>query len=410
MTMLFLQPLSCCIIIGHSLMMFLPADAAGPKSPEVVAVSKAFDNVSFSYHIELAAEKDAFQIYRLRYPSPVKTAIEQNNTIPAELYLPRNLKPGGPPRPAVICLHILDGNVELVQIACSTLAARGIPALWFNLPYYGERGIRGVRDAAAGDPLLFETMISQSIADVRRSVDVLAARCEINPQRIGIMGISLGGILAATAAEQDARLARATLILAGGDLLPIIHQAKETRKLSAMLSGLPSHRQTEIETAIREADPLTHADRLYRRAQEGKVLMINASDDEVMPRRCTEKLARALGIADRVVWLDGLGHYTAMAALPRTLQSMVSFFAQDLPTSVQPTLPSASSSSPQRFTAHFLQQCADLLTTEPEQGRCHVVDLQFSVVAKRAEDRRPVSTGARDKIEVQPALPTGGAG
>ena len=72
-------------------------------------------------------------------PSPVQTSVEPNNTVPAELYMPRGAKPGGPKRPAVICLHIMDGNEELVKISCSALAARGIPALWFNLPFYGPR-------------------------------------------------------------------------------------------------------------------------------------------------------------------------------------------------------------------------------------------------------------------------------
>ena len=65
--------------------------------------------------------------------------------------------------------------------------------------------------------------------------------------------------------------------------------------------------------------------------EQGRVLMINAGEDEVIPRACTEKLASALGIQDHVVWLDGLGHYTALAALPKALKTAVDFFAQDLP-------------------------------------------------------------------------------
>ena len=74
---------------------------------------------------------------------------------------------------------------------------------------------------------------------------------------------------------------------------------------------------------------------LRERAQQGRVLMINAGEDEVVPRACTEKLASALGIQDRVVWLDGLGHYTALAALPKALKTAVDFFAQDLPADAQ---------------------------------------------------------------------------
>ena len=38
---------------------------------------------------------------------------------------------------------------------------------------------------------------------VRRTVDLLASRPEIDPERIGITGISLGGIVAVTAAESE---------------------------------------------------------------------------------------------------------------------------------------------------------------------------------------------------------------
>ena len=55
----------------------------------------------------------------------------------------------------------------------------------------------------------------------------------------------------------------------------------------------------------------------------------------MIPRACTEKLANALGIGDRVVWLEGLGHYTAIAELPRALRMTADFFAQDLPEEVE---------------------------------------------------------------------------
>ena len=115
-----------------------------------------------------------------------------------------------------------------------------------------------------------------------------------------------------------------------------------------MLHRLSPERRTEVEHAIQEADPLRHADRLRARAQSGKVLMLNAGSDEVIPRACTEKLAAALGIADRVRWLDGLGHYTAMAALAGMLRTTADFFAQDLPPGVKPPQPASRRRSPQR--------------------------------------------------------------
>ncbi|MGA2035335.1 MAG: C45 family autoproteolytic acyltransferase/hydrolase [Thermoguttaceae bacterium] len=395
----------CCIFLRA-----LPAccAAADPMGAETIAVSKAFDRAKFSYRSELSVEKDLFRVYRLSYPSPVRTAIERNNVVPAEFYLPRDIRPGGATRPAVICLHILDGNVELVQIACSALAARGIPALWFHLPYYGPRGPAGGRRAVAADPTLFASAIAQAVEDVKRTVDVLASRPEIDPARIGVMGISLGGILAATAAENDTRISRAALILSGGDLLPVIYQAKETQELTAMIRRLASDDRVRIERAIREADPLRHADLLRDRARSGKVLMVNAADDEVIPRACTEKLAAALGIGQRVVWLDGLGHYTALAALPRTLKATIDFFAEDLPPGVKPPAPDGRAPPPQQVAIKLLQQGADLLCCEPKEGCCHQADLELSAIGKdgkKIEGRLRLVRGRKPKFKIQCQLP-----
>ena len=181
-------------------------------------VQNTFDNRPFTYLEKPLAERPGYKILRLKYPSPMTTAVEQNNTVPADYYLPDGIKPGDPRRPAVICLHILDGNDVLTDMVCSTLAARGIPAIAFKLPYYGERGLPEGPMAMAKDPKLFAGAIEQTGVDVRRTFDLLASRPEIDPQKIGITGISLGGIVAASAAGGEPRIHRAALLLAGGDV------------------------------------------------------------------------------------------------------------------------------------------------------------------------------------------------
>ena len=118
----------------------LAATITAADPPQVVRVASGFDKAAFSYRIELDGDHETFHVYRLTYPSPVQSPLAQNNTIPAELYLPKGIKPGSQPRPAVICLHILGGGFELTRLQCTALAARGIPAIWFKLPYYAERG------------------------------------------------------------------------------------------------------------------------------------------------------------------------------------------------------------------------------------------------------------------------------
>jgi isopenicillin-N N-acyltransferase like protein len=373
--------------------------AAQPPA-ETVTVSKTFNNSPFDYNLRLLAKRADFRIFRLTYPSPVVSPVKQNNTIPADYYVPNSIRPDDTKRPAVICLHILDGNEPLTDLVCSMLAKRGIPAIAFKLPYYGSRGSAKGPQILADNPKLFAGAIVQSGEDIRRTVDLLASRPEVNPERIGIVGISLGGIISASAAGAEPRIHRTGLILAGGDLLTIIRHARETRDLSKTLQKLPPAERSDVETNIAAADPLKFAPALRQRAQDGRVLMINAAVDEVIPRKCTEKLAKALGISDRVVWLEGLGHYTAIAELPRALRMTADFFAQDLPDDLklanQPgtDVPSPGGPAPLERVVTLLQQAVTILATEPEPGRCHYLDFELDLALPVARGQ-PITSNLR---------------
>ncbi len=180
-----------------------------------------------------------------------------------------------------------------------------------------------------------------------------------------------------------------------------------------MIKQLPPDERAAVDKTIAEVDPLNLAPGLRDRARAGRVLMLNAAEDEVIPRECTEKLAAALGISDRVVWFPGLGHYTAMAELPRALKMMGDFFAQDLPHVAQPHVaqpPSAvqnhpgqpgaavpqGTAVPQRSPLEqlvaFVQQAVAMLADEPAPGRCHFADVEVSVTPPRG---RPIEVQAR---------------
>jgi len=384
------------------------AGQSAESFPQVVAVEKTYDGRPFEYRIESRAQRSGYSVYALTYPSPVVTEVPQNNTVPAEYYLPDGIAPGDPKRPAVISMHILDGDFVLARMACSMLASHGIPSLMFKLPYYGERGFPEGPEAMADNPELFVGAMSQGLEDVRRTIDVLASRPEIDRERIGITGISLGGIVAGAASGRDERLWRAMLILAGGDLRTIIHHARETRDLSRAIGRLSADEQARIHAAVDEADPLRHAERVRARAAAGRVLMVNAGSDEVIPRSCTDQLASALGLGDRVVWLDGLGHYTAMAELPRVLQTMVDFFGEDLPAGATTAPPVARKPAPVEILASLLHQASTILIAEPDEGRCHFADLAVSVEPegeKTIEARLKLIRGSKGRFRIECDLP-----
>jgi dienelactone hydrolase len=410
------------------------ADAPSAGAPgdtwQTVAVEKTFNNVPFDYQIKFHSQCNGYRVYEIKYPSPVKTALERNNTVPADYYLPDDIAPGRglsqfsghharmvgengtvpfPPRPAVICLHILDGNDALTDMVCSVLALRGVPAIMFRLPYYGERGLPGGPEALAKDPKMFAGAIAQAGQDLRRTIDVLASRPEVDADRIGVTGISLGGIIAATAAGGEPRINRAAFFLAGGDLMKIIHHARETRPLSKMILALPPQERGDIEGKIAEVDPLRFAPGLKEKARQGKIMMINAAEDEVIPRACTEKLAAAMEMSDRIVWIQGLGHYTSMAELPRVLKATADFFAQDLPPGTAPPVV-GKQSTPFQTIAGLLGQVAAILGDKPEPGKCHIVDLEVTIARmdqKQEAGHFRLVRGTQGKFAFSCKLPAG---
>ena len=160
--------------------------AAEPKdaeSIETISVTDTHDGRPFDYCIKSKVKKSGYTLYQITYPSPVVTQVVQNNTIPAEYYLPDGVDGNGSQRPAVICMHILNGNFALVRMTCTMLASHGIPAMMFKLPYYGERGFPEGPEAMAADPSLLVDSIGQAVHDVSRTIDLLASRPEINPRQ-----------------------------------------------------------------------------------------------------------------------------------------------------------------------------------------------------------------------------------
>jgi dienelactone hydrolase len=375
------KTLRIAFFLGLSLILSSSARVFAAENPEVrkeITVTETFDGKPFEYQLNSVVAMSGFSVHYLTYPSPVVSELPQNNTIPAELYLPDGYETWTSPRPAVICMHILHGNFQLVRMTCSMLASRGIPALMFKLPYYGERSPVEGTQVLARQPARFAAALAQSRSEIRRTVDLLASRPEIDREHVGITGISLGAIVAATGAAEEPRLRRAFLVLGGGDLLKIIHHADETRGLSETIRGLPEEDRQKVEAALHEVDPLTHAARLRERAEQGRVVMVNAAEDDVVPRQCTERLAAELGIADKVVWLEGLGHYTAMAAMPQTLERTVQFFAQDLSGDTRLSMEKKPPTNVQ-IALELIGRAATITGDQPQEGRCHVIDVAFSV-------------------------------
>lgn len=119
--------------------------------------------------------------------------------------------------PVMIVLHGTGGSKDGVRGWLTDLAKRGIMGVAIDARYHGDRsgGAKGSQAYVAAitaawrapkdkmeHPFYYDT-----VWDLWRLVDVLAKRPDVDPKRIGMMGISMGGIQTWLAASADERVA-----------------------------------------------------------------------------------------------------------------------------------------------------------------------------------------------------------
>ncbi len=283
------------------------------------AIAERFRLATATFDVQLKRQHlnpDRLAIYEATFPSPVVTEVTVNNTVHCEYYLPLSDQPCA----SVIVLHILGGDFALSRLFCHGLASRGIASLFLKMPYYGPR-----RDPNSKRRMISEVPeetvegMTQAVLDIRRATAWLGQRPELDPARRGIFGISLGAITAALAASQERDLAKFCLLLGGGDLGRVTWEAKELSRVRERWLAAGRTREDLIEL-LKVVDPVTYAERLRGRP----ALMMNALDDEVIPRACTDALWEAAGKPE-IVWYPGT-HYTVARHLLDALGRVCQFF------------------------------------------------------------------------------------
>lgn len=144
----------------------------------------------------------------------VRFTPEAGHDAVAVIYRPKE----GGPFPAVIAQHFLGGSKDHILFAAllNGLAQRGLLAIAIDGRYRGERQNGTSLQAAMaeslktgkGRPFLIDTAY-----DVLRVIDYLQTRPDVNRDRIGMTGVSEGGIITWMVAAADDRVKAAAPII-----------------------------------------------------------------------------------------------------------------------------------------------------------------------------------------------------
>ncbi|MCC7389242.1 MAG: alpha/beta fold hydrolase [Phycisphaerales bacterium] len=206
------------------------------------------------------------------------------------------------PGPAILHVHGNAGNVSSHESFSSFFPGRGFSVFLFDYRGYGRSDDEG--------PLRRADLLR----DTQAALAVLEARPEVDPDRIGVYGVSLGGAFALHAAAGDPSVRAVATVSAfstwpgaANDLAPVLGAI-------LMRPGL---------------DPEDGAAALGGRPY----LILHGLADEIVNSRHAERLAKAARGAgvDVTVWTDPTGdHNTMVQTNAAAREQLIGFFTEHL--------------------------------------------------------------------------------
>mgnify|MGYP000943722510 CR=1 FL=1 len=361
---------------------FLFLSLPGYCQSERFAVRDTFNGTPFEYELKELEKRDLHTVYTISFPSPVATSSESNNTVHGEFFLP-NAIPEGVTLPAVLINHVLAGGFDLERMMCTTLANQGIAAMFIMMPYYGLRGKHcDPRDILKSAERFIDSM-HQGVQDNRRAVDILISRPEVAADRIGIAGGSMGSIVSASVCGFEPRIERAFLLLGGGNLEKIFQNPRpETAPFRNLLQKLTEEQRTATLQELKRFDPITQQEALRRLSGNGKLKMICAAEDEVIPPSCSRELGEAAQC--EIIWLPGVGHYTIFSQSGFVFAELIDFFSTNPPLTWKPAANNGKVGSEAmglRLLAGFFRDLHFFLAGIPAEGYAHHLAMTCQLAA-----------------------------
>lgn len=149
-------------------------------------------------------------LYKVSY----RSAREQR--VPAYLAIPKKKK--NKKLPVIVLMHgwnlFWGKNEDWIQQLIPMLTAQGYAVLAPDHFLFGERKVEGGFDSHDNWGTYYcRDWMGQSIVDLRRGIDYLLTRSDIDPEKIGVVGGSLGGWIGSILVAVESRIKTAVLIV-----------------------------------------------------------------------------------------------------------------------------------------------------------------------------------------------------
>jgi dipeptidyl aminopeptidase/acylaminoacyl peptidase len=177
----------------------------------------------------------------------------------------------------VLWLHGYGGNKTITPEALTVLGQFDFALLSLDAEYHGDRKQPG-KDVYSVDLIENRYALAQTIIDHRRALDFLETLPEIDPQRIGLLGASMGGILGALLAGVDERVKVAIIVAGGGGWSEMLRQSQ-----IAPAAPLRQYLNGNLNVGPRLFDPIDPIHLIHRMRSPRALQVHHGERDTIVP-------------------------------------------------------------------------------------------------------------------------------
>lgn len=304
-------------VVGISRLIYRPSAHSTMPIPsgtdtELLSYYEYDRSIPLEAEVSRVGEDELMVVYKVYYSSV------NNVRVPALLILP---KIGQPPYPCIVFLHGYGGRKEDAVALARVAAPFGFAVFSIDAVYHGERSVPGKQ---LYSPDLEESRRSfiQTVIDLRRGVDFLETVKEVDAERIGYAGGSMGGILGAIFIGVEPRVRAAVIVVGGGNMtlmikesthpaVPPIRERIEREKIS----------WKELERLFEPVEPLNFIWRFSPRP----VQFHCGRFDTIVPAEAQRQLAERAGEPKEVYWYDSGHDVPLQLVVPRALEFLTKY-------------------------------------------------------------------------------------
>src|ERR1044071_628774 len=221
------------------------------------------------------------------------------------------------PSPVFLLLPISGGNYEVESFFAGYIAKHGTAVALLHRPTNSEPKL--------SDLGAINTWLEENVWRDKRALDWIESRPELETNKVGVFGISMGAIQGVLLTAADRRIGASVFGLVGGDLPYILCQSAEPGIMKHRNAFLREHNLSEqqLHEQLRKAitcEPNTAAADI----DPQDVLLVLAAFDRVVPFKKGLELRLRLRRPETII--VPTGHYSAVVYVPYLRRQTLKFF------------------------------------------------------------------------------------